>query len=112
MIYATDLLIMLLTGKRAREIELAFIPMKTPAMKYIEPSAEMQLSLTFPFFYMSVFLLPLYYMVTKLAEERESRGREGMKMMGLNDKSYFTAWAIFMVILITSMSAILTLSAS
>jgi hypothetical protein len=112
MIYATDLLIMLLTGKRAREIELAFIPMKTPAMKYIEPSAEMQLSLTFPFFYMSVFLLPLYYMVTKLAEERESRGREGMKMMGLNDKSYFTAWAIFMVILISSMSAILTLSAS
>jgi hypothetical protein len=110
MIYATDLIIMLLTGNRAREIEMAFFPMKTPEMKYLEPSAEMQLSLTFPFFFMSVFLLPLYYMVTKLAEEKESRGREGMKMMGLNDKSYFTAWAIFMILLITIMSSILTVS--
>lgn len=30
MIYITDLLIMLLTGHRTNEIELAFLPMKTP----------------------------------------------------------------------------------
>ena len=61
---------------------------------------------------MCVFLLPLYYMVTKLAEEKESRAREGMKMMGLNDKSYFVAWAIFMMVVITVMSAILTISSA
>jgi hypothetical protein len=33
MVYATDLLAMLLTGKRVTEIELAFIPMKTPEFK-------------------------------------------------------------------------------
>jgi hypothetical protein len=33
MVYATDLLAMLLTGKRVAEIELAFIPMKTPEFK-------------------------------------------------------------------------------
>ena len=31
MIYATDLLVTLLSGKRSAEIELAFFPMKTPA---------------------------------------------------------------------------------
>jgi hypothetical protein len=44
-------------------------------------------------------LLPLYYMVTKLAEERESRAREGMKMMGLKDRSYFIGWFIFLLLI-------------
>lgn len=84
MIYVTDLLIMLMTGRRTNEIELAFIPMKTPAFNSMEPIAAQNLTLIFPFFVMCVFLLPLYYLVTKLAEERESRAREGMIMMGLN----------------------------
>ena len=67
MLYATDLIIALLTGKPAAELEIAMIPMKTPEFKQIEPFAEMQLALTFPFFYMCVFLAPLYYMVTSLA---------------------------------------------
>lgn len=31
MLYVTDLLIMLMTGRRTNEIELAFLPMKTEA---------------------------------------------------------------------------------
>ena len=38
-------------------------------------------------------------MVTKLAEERESRAREGMKMMGLKDRSYFIGWFIFLLLI-------------
>ena len=72
----------------------------------------MQLSTTFPFFYICIFLLPLYYMVTKLAEEKESKAREGMKMMGLNDKSYFTGWFIFMLFIITLMSGTLVVTAN
>jgi len=112
MVYATDLLAMLLTGKRVNEIELAFIPMKTPEFKQLEPYAEVQLSVTFPFFYMCIFLLPLYYMVTKLSEEKESKAREGMKMMGLNDKTYFTAWFILMLGIISGMSGLLVASSS
>ena len=59
---------------------------------------------------MCIFLLPLYYMVTKLSEEKESKAREGMKMMGLNDKTYFTAWAIFMLGVISIMSGLLVVS--
>lgn len=44
---------------------------------------------------MFTFLIPLYYIVSKLAEEKESKSREGMKMMGLKDSSYFLSWFVF-----------------
>ena len=68
--------------------------------------------MVFPFFIMCIYLLPLYYTVTKLAEERESRAREGMKMMGLKDKTYFIAWFIFYACIIAFMSTILICTAS
>ena len=51
-------------------------------------------------------------MVTKVAEEKESRGREGMKMMGLKDETYFMAWFIFLGIIVVGMSTLLVLTAS
>jgi hypothetical protein len=112
MLFVTDMVVTMLTGKRVGEIQMAFFPMKTPEFMQLEPFAEKWLALLFPFFYMCIFLLPLYYMVTKLAEEKESKAREGMKMMGLNDKSYFTAWWIFMLLMIFVMSSMLTISSS
>ena len=98
MVYVTDLLIMLMTGRRTNEIELAFLPMKTEAFNQMEPLAAQNLSFVFPFFMMCIYLLPLYYMVTKLAEEKESRGREGMIMMGLKHETYFIAWFFFFMV--------------
>jgi hypothetical protein len=57
---------------------------------------------------MFTFLIPLYYMVSKLAEEKEGKSREGMKMMGLKDSSYFLSWWVFHVILMILMAAIIT----
>ena len=74
--------------------------------------AASQLTLIFPFFYMCVYLLPLYYMVTKVAEEKESRGREGMKMMGLRDETYFIAWFIFLGLIVGGMSILMVLTAA
>ena len=70
------------------------------------------MTLVFPFFIMSIYLLPLYYLVTKLAEERESRAREGMKMMGLKDETYFIAWFVFYSAIIIFISLILVGTAS
>jgi len=112
MLYVTDLLIMLLTGRRTNEIELAFLPMKTEAFNQMEAMASANLILIFPFFVMCVFLLPLYYMVTKLAEEKESRAREGMIMMGLRQETYFLAWFIFLLGIVITMSGLLVLAAS
>lgn len=57
---------------------------------------------------MFTFLIPLYYMVSKLAEEKEGKSREGMKMMGLKDSSYFLSWWIFHLILMMIMAALIT----
>jgi hypothetical protein len=48
-------------------------------------------------------------MVSKLAEEKESKAKEGMKMMGLKDSSYYLSWFIFYFILIFVMSLIMSI---
>lgn len=58
---------------------------------------------------MFTFLIPLYYMTSKLAEEKEGKSREGMKMMGLKDSSYFLSWFVFHLILMLIMALIITL---
>jgi uncharacterized membrane protein YadS len=86
--------------------------MKTPAYESIPPVATDQLSQQFPFFFMFTFLIPLYYLVSKLAEEKESKSREGMKMMGLKDSSYFLSWYVFYFIIVAKMSTIITIAVS
>lgn len=86
--------------------------MKTPAYDSIDPFATKNLTMIFPLFFMAIYLLPLYYMVTKLAEERETRAREGMKMMGLTDQSYFAAWLIFMSLICAVVSVLYVLTGS
>ncbi len=78
-------------------LDVAYMPMKTPEYESVNPLATDQLSQQFPFFIMFTFLIPLYYIVSKLAEEKESKSREGMKMMGLKDSSYFLSWYVFYV---------------
>lgn len=61
---------------------------------------------------MFTFLIPLYYMVSKLAEEKESKSREGMKMMGLKDFTYFLSWMFTFTTIIFIMSLLLTVMVS
>ena len=53
---------------------------------------------------MFTYLIPLYYIVSKLAEEKESKSREGMKMMGLKDSTYFLSWMTTFAVVIAIMS--------
>jgi ABC-2 family transporter protein len=95
MVYVTDFLLLMLRGKQMNELEIAFVGMKTPSFYELPYQSQTQLIQTFPIFYICIFMLPLYYMVTKLAEEKESKIRESMKMMGLGDHSYYKAWFLF-----------------
>jgi ATP-binding cassette subfamily A (ABC1) protein 3 len=90
-------------------INLAFVPMKTPEYANFDSNLREVLALNFPFLIMVIFLIPLYYMVSKLAEEKESKSREGMKMMGLNDLTYYLSWFIFYISIILVMSLIMSL---
>jgi ABC-type multidrug transport system permease subunit len=80
--------------------------MKTAAYSSLQTNGPAQLIMAFPFFLVCVYLLPLYYTVTRLAEERESKTREAMKMMGLRDHSYYLAWFIVLALLVALMSAL------
>ncbi len=53
-------------------------------------------------------MIPLYYFVSKLSEEKESKAREGMKMMGLKDSTYFISWLIFYFVVVVIMGVIMT----
>lgn len=61
----------------------------------------------FPTFMMFTFLIPFYYIVSKLAEEKESKAREGMKMMGLKDSIYIFSWFFFFFTMVLMMSLII-----
>jgi hypothetical protein len=61
---------------------------------------------------MFTFLIPLYYITSKLAEEKESKSREGMKMMGLKDSTYFLSWMTTYTVIIFGMCLLITFMVS
>ena len=54
---------------------------------------------------MVIYLIPFYYLTTKISGEKESKAREGMKMMGLNDGTYYLSWYIlfFSIVFVQSL---------
>lgn len=61
---------------------------------------------------MFTYMVPLYYLISKLSEEKENKSREGMKIMGLLDSTYYLSWLIFMgalVFVISFVSMLVTL---
>lgn len=51
-------------------MQIGYIPMKNAEFEDLPPMATLQLTENFPFFFMFTYLVPLFYMVTKLAEEK------------------------------------------
>ncbi len=44
-------------------------------------------------------MIPFFYITSKIASEKESKSKEGMMMMGLNDSTYYLAWFIIYTII-------------
>jgi len=82
--------------------------MITEAYTEFGKNAIQNLGKNFPFFFLFTFILPLYYIVARLAEEKESKAREGMKMMGLNDFEYISSFFVFFFCIILVISGIIT----
>jgi hypothetical protein len=59
----------------------------------------------FPIFYMISFGIQYLYITSKISSEKESKAKEGMKMMGLRNTTYYTAWFItyIMISIVTSL---------
>jgi ATP-binding cassette subfamily A (ABC1) protein 3 len=59
-----------------------------------------------PFFMLLVYILPIRRLVERLVAEKETKIRESMRMMGLNDFSYWTSWLVYYTIIVTLISLI------
>ena len=60
---------------------------------------------------MIIYLIPFYYLTSKIASEKESKAREGMKMMGLTDSTYYLAWFIHFFLICFMVSIIIVVIA-
>jgi len=53
------------------------------------------------FFIFLIFIVPLYRLVYRIVNEKETRARESMKMMGLTDSSYWLSWFTYYLLVVT-----------
>lgn len=82
-------------------------PMPTPA--YLTDSFQYVISSTLGIFYMLSFLYPVSRILRSLVIEKETRIKEGMKMMGLFDFIYDMSWFVTLFIQMTIVSLLITL---
>ena len=73
---------------------MGYSPMKSSSFIDLPYVGFIQLSQNFPFLFMIIFKIPYFYINSKIASEKESKAKEGMKMMGLGDSTYYLAWFI------------------
>jgi len=55
-----------------------------------------------------IFIIPIFYITGRMAEEKESKAREGMKMMGLKDATYYCSWITIFTFIMLYTSIVVT----
>jgi len=56
------------------------------------------------FFFLLTFFTPMYRLISFVVDEKSSRAREGMKIMGLRDSPYWLSWFLYYLIVVTIIS--------
>ena len=74
--------------------EVGFSPLDLPKVSGYNEQTVVGLNNAFAGYCLYTYLGILLYMVIQLAREREYKSREGMKMMGLEDPTYYLGWFI------------------
>mmetsp|Transcript_62430 Transcript_62430/g.122842 ORF Transcript_62430/g.122842 Transcript_62430/m.122842 type:complete len:2323 (-) Transcript_62430:80-7048(-) len=80
-----------------------------PTSAYKTDDFQYIISSTLGIFYMLSFLYPVSRIIRALVLEKETRIKEGMKMMGLPDSVYNLSWLITTVLQMTLVSLLITL---
>ena len=63
----------------------------------------------FPIFTVLVYLLPIMYLIQRVVEEKQTKTRESMRMMGMKDSAYWASWFVVFFIQNFTTSLIMTL---
>jgi hypothetical protein len=90
---------------------VTYAPMSTTEFQDMNPLIGAAFGGLFPLIYIVVAFIPYLYFIQKIAAEKESKAREGMKMMGLTDSTYYLAWFIvyFVISVVSSLLATVVL---
>lgn len=91
---------------------MGYAPMKSSKFIKITPASLGLLQQCFPVFLLFIFLVPFFYLTTRLAAEKEYKAKEGMRMMGLKDRAYYLSWVIHYAIISAVISCIITIMAT
>lgn len=82
---------------------VGYAPMQSKPFYLMTPQTSLTLSRFYPYFILVIYLIPMYYLTSKIAEEKESKLRDGMKMMGLTDGVYqFAIFLFYLSIVVVS----------
>ena len=85
------------TNNNDAEINLVIYAQKCD--KYLFNTFYSFLSMLLGFFVLVAYALPLSIYINKLVKEKESKAKEGMKIMGLNELDYFLSYFIIYFIM-------------
>lgn len=92
------------TGKQDATISLMTIPMDA-ATKPLDLFSTV-VSLVLPRFLLFMYILPVFKIVSLIVQEKESKARESMRMMGMTDTPYWLSWFVHYSLLNTIISLI------
>lgn len=88
-------------------IAFTLVPTKTDT--YVSDDFSLIMSGMLPFFMLLIYILPMYRLISAVVSEKETKARESMKMMGLNDFSYWLSWFVYYTIIVTVISVLVIL---
>lgn len=78
------------------------VPAKLPA--YTEDDFARLLTGVLTFFFLIMYVPPMYRTAYRIVAEKESKVKESMRMMGLRDTAYWLSWLTYFTIVNTSIS--------
>jgi hypothetical protein len=90
--------------KPESSVTITLLPMKTPY--YTKDEFLNTLAGSLAFFFLLTFFTPMYRMISFVIEEKSSRAREGMKIMGLTDLPYWLSWFLYYFLVSTIISVV------
>ena len=73
-------------------LTVSFVPMMTEA--YVQDDFLQGTRENMPLFMVLAYIAPIFRLISMVVSEKESKVREGMKMMGLMDRAYWTSWTV------------------
>eukprot|EP01022_Parablepharisma_sp_SALTPOND_P008914 TRINITY_DN1372_c0_g1_i1.p1 TRINITY_DN1372_c0_g1~~TRINITY_DN1372_c0_g1_i1.p1 ORF type:complete len:1416 (+),score=145.61 TRINITY_DN1372_c0_g1_i1:2023-6270(+) len=80
------------TNDNNAKLSTAFVPMKTPA--YTQDTFLLSTIEFMPLLFILSYIAPVFRVIALVVAEKESKAKEGMKMMGLKDSAYWLSWHI------------------